>query len=111
MVELPKSAQELHAALRSLAKKQAEGLGIEPHEVSFTQRDIREKTEFGQSWIKQNLRSLVEYEYVTVTRGGRERSKGIYRLRADEPLHELNLAMIPTPDRMRAILETGQNRP
>jgi hypothetical protein len=72
--------------------------------VSFTQRDIRERTGYGHTWIKLNIRILVDYEYVVIARGGRERSKAVYRLRENEDIVKLNLSMIPSPAEMEKLI-------
>jgi DNA-binding MarR family transcriptional regulator len=108
MLELPSGACELYEALRTTARKLAQKNNLKPNEVSFTQREIREATGYGQSWIKQNLRLLADYEYVLRIRGG-ERSKSAYRLREDEGIAKLDLNMIPTPEAMEQLMnKTGQ---
>jgi len=113
MIELPKSAAELYEAIRLFAQESAKAANLKPAEVSFTQREIREYSGYGHTWIKMNMRILVDYEYLVITKGGRERAKGVYRLRADESISALNLSMIPTPDEMEKLInenfrETGQ---
>jgi hypothetical protein len=105
--ELPAGAQELYEALRKLAKVEAERQNLLSVEVTFTQRQVREETGMGHTWVRQQLRVLVDYEYLTVIRGGTERSKGLYRLKADEDMHSLDLSMIPSPDQMHAGLGAG----
>ena len=70
-----------------------------------TQRDIRETTGCGQTWLKMYLKQLVDYEYVVITRGGKARSKGYYRIRSNEDIESINLSMIPTPDEMKKHIE------
>jgi hypothetical protein len=109
LMELPKSAVELYEALRSMARKLATKDGIKVKEKTFTQREIREQAGYGHTWIKNNLRLLVEYEYIIMTRGGKERSRGVYRLRDDCDIESLNLAMIPVPEEMERKLKSGQS--
>ncbi len=70
----------------------------------MTQRQIREVTGLTHTWVRQNIRQLVEYEYLTVTRGGGERSKGFYRLKEDAEISRTDLSMIPTPEAMRRLI-------
>lgn len=98
LLEIPRGAVELYDALRKLARDMSKKENIEPHEVSFTQREIREATGYGQTWLKIQLKQLVDYEYVLVARGGRARSKGYYRIRTDEEIESVNVSMIPTPE-------------
>jgi DNA primase catalytic core len=101
LLELPKSAVELYEALRDLARKLSKKDGVKVHEKTFTQREIREQTGFGHTWIKENLRTLVDYEYLIIKRGGKERSKGVYRLKEDAEIAAVNFSMVPTPDEMK----------
>lgn len=101
LIEIPKAAVALYEEMRKLARTEAKERNLKPKEISLTQREIREKTGFGQSWVKQNLRILVEYEYIIVISGGASRSKGFYRLREDEPIEDCNLSMIPTPEELK----------
>jgi energy-coupling factor transporter ATP-binding protein EcfA2 len=101
LIEIPRGTIELYEALRKLAERESKRQGVEVHEVSFTQRDIREATGCGQTWLKMHLKQLVDYEYVVITRGGKARSKGYYRIRNNEGIESINLSMIPTPDEMK----------
>jgi hypothetical protein len=47
-----------------------------------------------------HLKCLVDYEYVVVSRGGKARSKGYYRIRSDGEIESINLSMIPTPEEL-----------
>lgn len=104
MTEIPRGTIDLYNLICELAKKSAKSKDLEPSEVSFTQRDIREYTNLGQSWIKQHLRILLDYEYLIVIKGGTERSKGFYRIRALDSIQKLDLSMIPTPEQMKAFV-------
>jgi len=105
LIELPKSALDLYEAIRDMARAGAKKEGVKPHEKTFTQREIREETGSGQTWIRENLRKLVDFEYLIVMRGGKERSKGVYRLKDDSDIVSLNFSMIPTPDQMKAKIQ------
>jgi len=72
----------------------------------MTQRQIREYTGLAQTWVRMNLRQLIDYEYLACARGGNERSKGFYRLKEDSSIINADLSMIPTPDVMRKLVET-----
>jgi len=101
MSDLPGSAIEVYEAVREYAKVLSETKNLEANEVTFTQREIRENTGFNQMYIKRNLRTLVEYEYIEVVKGGTSRTRGFYKLREDEEINKLNLSMIPKPSEMR----------
>ncbi len=98
--ELPSGVQVLYDQIRELARGEAAKQNITPMEVSMTQRQIREHTAQAQMIVKNGVRQLVEYEYLTVARGGNERSKGFYRLKGDEEMLKTDLSIIPTPEEM-----------
>jgi len=108
MRELPLSVLEFYDKLREMVRESAKKKNLEAREVSFTQRDVREYTGYGNTWVKKNTRVLIDYEYVMKERGGRERSKGLYRLRGDEPISALDFSMIPTPEKMEELLKNGK---
>jgi hypothetical protein len=110
MTELSRSALELYENLRTMAREFGKKKNLKANEASFTQREIREHTGFGQSWVKQNLRMLLDYEYVVVEKGGSSRSKGYYRIREDEPIQKLNLSMIPSPEDIRKIFDKEKDQ-
>jgi hypothetical protein len=105
--ELPKGAVVVYEEIRAWVREEAKAQGLKATEVSFTQRQVREATGLGHTWVKANLRQLVDYEYVVLAKGGNERSKAFYRLRADEDITRADLSMIPTPAVMRTLLSGG----
>ena len=105
MHEFSQATVEFYEGIRGLARKLAKKRNVDVHEVTFDQREIREHNGYSQTWVKQQLRGLVDYEYIVLVRGGKERSKGLYRLRADEPLEKIDLSMIPAPDDLQRRIE------
>lgn len=110
MRELPAGAVSLYEELTKWVEREAARQGLRPEELSFTQRQARELTGLGHSWVKLCLRQLVDYDVVAIARGGGERSRTYYRLREDAALGEADLSMIPTPEAMEERL-AGQKRP
>jgi hypothetical protein len=108
MRELSAGAQLLYEELRKLARTEAKRQRVETTEVALTQRQIREYTGLTHTWVRLNLRQLVEYEYLSV-RGGSERSKGFYRLKEDVSLVGADLSMIPSPEAMATLFEAVKN--
>jgi DNA primase len=104
MIELSKSAAELYEAIRELAKAQAKKKNLKVNEITFTQREIREQTGCGQSWIRENMRKLVEYEYVSVQRNLKRGERGSYRLKDDSEMEKIDLSMIPAPEAMEQLI-------
>jgi DNA primase catalytic core len=96
----PPSAIELYEAVRSLLREKAKREGLKVIEVSVSQREICEATGYNQRWIKRYLQLLGEWEYLQVA-GARSRgSRNAYRLLRDEPIHLVDLSMIPSPQAM-----------
>ena len=104
LLEIPKSAVELYEAIREMVKTMSRESELKAVDISFTQRQVREHTKYGHSWIKQNLRILIEYEYLLVCRGGGARSKGFYKLNVDEEISKLDVSMIPEPAKLKELL-------
>jgi DNA primase catalytic core len=96
----PPSAIELYEAVRAMLREKAKREGLKVSEVTATQREIREATGFNQRWIKRYLALLAEWEYLVVA-GSRSRgSRNAYRMIRDEPIHLVDLSMIPSPQAM-----------
>jgi len=96
----PPSAIELYEAVRGILREKAKREGLKVGEISATQREIREATGFNQRWIKRYLQLLADWEYLVVA-GSRSRgSRNAYRLFRDEPIHLVDLSMIPSPEAM-----------
>jgi energy-coupling factor transporter ATP-binding protein EcfA2 len=106
--ELPAGAVGLYSELRTWVGREAERQGLRAEEVSFTQRQVREFTGLGHTWIKQALRQLVEYEYLSIARGGSERTRAFYRIREDAAIAEMDLSMIPSPEAMAEKIKLGK---
>jgi len=98
MSDIPKNTIELYEALRIMAGELAKKNNLKVNEVTFTQREIRELTGLNHNFVKINLRILLEYEYIFLTRGGERRTRGVYRLKEDEGIKELDLSIIPKPE-------------
>lgn len=108
--EIPEGAVRLYDEIRKMVRAIAEKKGLKPVEVTFSQRDVREFTGYGQSFIKQNLRLLVEYEYLNRVRGGTAKgSRGFYRLKADEEMIKLDLSMLVSGETIKKALEERKN--
>ena len=104
--ELPAGAVELYEEIRVWVRREAQKQGLKPEELSFTQRQVREMTGLGHTWVKEVLRKLVEYDHVTIARGGGARARAFYRLRADEGIAGVDLSMIPSPEAMGRLIST-----
>jgi hypothetical protein len=101
--ELPKGAVVVYEEVRDWVHEEAKRQRLNMQEINFTQRQVREATGLGHTWVKGNLRLLVDYEYVVQVGGAGARSKAVYRLRADEDVVKADLSMIPTPAVMRTL--------
>jgi hypothetical protein len=96
----PPSAIELYEAVRTLLREKAKREGLKVSEVSVTQREIREATGFNQRWIKRYMQLLGEWEYLQMAGARTRGSRNAYRLFRDEPIHLVDLSMIPSPQAM-----------
>jgi hypothetical protein len=100
MEELPKGARLLYEQVREWARGEAKKKKLGISELRFTQRQVREATGLGHTWVKAMARLLVDYEYLEVAQGGGQRSKAWYNLRGDEGIPRADLTMIPAPSEL-----------
>ncbi len=68
--ELPPGTRRLLGALHGYVTDRAEAEGIDPCDLRFTRRELREALAWGNTQIKVHLRRLVDFEYVVVHRSG-----------------------------------------
>jgi hypothetical protein len=73
--------------------------------MRFTQRQIREATGLGHTWVKAMVHFLVDYEYLETVAGGGQRTKSWYTLRSDEKIFHADLSMIPAPGELSNFLK------
>jgi len=82
--DLPRSVIRFYESVREYCQSKASVNGLLIHETSFTQREIRDKTDFlGKEAIKKYLKVLVEYEYLVSDNVNRGQQKH-YSLVSDE---------------------------
>jgi DNA primase catalytic core len=111
MDDIPHQAAFLYDEIRGILRQKAEREELKPVEVSLTQREIREKTNLNQMFVKRYLRVLTEYEYIKVRGNTHRGGTASYWLYADEDMGKLDLSVIPTPEEMllkEARLKVGQ---
>jgi hypothetical protein len=109
MRELPRGSIDLYDEFHRLAKKRARKDDLDPVEVTLSQRELREETGLGHSWIKQHVRYLVEFEYLLTERRHSRGSRAAYRLREDAELPEIAFSMIPTREELEARVQGLKN--
>jgi energy-coupling factor transporter ATP-binding protein EcfA2 len=97
MDDLPQGTHILYDDIRRRLRNEALDNGVRITDISFTQRQVRETTGLGHTWVKANIKKLVDYEYLDACGGG-ERRKTYYRLKADEGIAAADFSMIPSPD-------------
>ncbi|MBN2546069.1 MAG: hypothetical protein JXB50_09755 [Spirochaetes bacterium] len=105
MNDLPAGTINLYEEVRILIKKLAKEKKLNVLETIFTQRELREFTQFGGEFIKKHLRILVDYEYIILESGKNKGTKYSYRLKSDEEIQRIDLKVIPTPVEMRELLQ------
>jgi len=96
----PRSAAELYAAIRSLARARAEDESLQVWEIELSQREIREATGQANTTVKRNLRLLVEYEYLAESGSYARGARRGYKLVADADLSLVDLSSVPSPDEL-----------
>jgi DNA primase len=104
--DLPQGTKVLYEEIRALCKEEAKKEKVEPTQVSFIQKQLREYTGLSGEFIKKHLRILVEYEYIQLVGGKRHGTRFSYRLREDAAIGGLDLSMIPTPEEMKLKFNT-----
>jgi hypothetical protein len=110
MEELPKGARLLYEQIREWVRKETKKKKLKINDIRFTQRQIREETGLGHTWVKAMIHVLVDYEYLEAAAGGGQRSKGWYSLRSDDGILPANLSMIPSPDALSAFLKKNRKQ-
>lgn len=110
MEELPKGANLLYEQIREWVRSETKKRKLNINELRFTQRQIRETTGLGHTWVKAMVHVLVDYEYLEVVSGGGQRSKAWYSLRGDEGILPANLSMIPSPEELSAIFKKNKSQ-
>jgi hypothetical protein len=100
LFELPPATIDLYDEIRAYVKHRADEERLSPVEVNFTQRDVREHSEFGGEFIKKHLRLLVDYEYITYSGNKTRGARRNYRLIADEAIENIDISAIPIPEEM-----------
>ena len=96
----PRSAAELYAAIRSIARARAEDESLQPWELELSQRELREATGQANTTVKRNLRLLVEYEYLAESGSYARGARRGYKLVADADLSLVDLSSVPSPDEL-----------
>lgn len=82
--ELPPATAKVLAQVKALVEKLAKAEIVEPGEVRFSQRQLREFSGMGHTQTKVHLRRLVELEYVTMEGSG-IRGRRFYTYEPDGP--------------------------
>lgn len=94
LTNFPKSARTLYEEVRRVICEKAKSEGLLPKEVSVTQRELREETGLDQMFVKRNLRTLCDFEYLHSAGSKSRGSRNAYRLVADEPIELLDLSKL-----------------
>jgi hypothetical protein len=71
--ELPPQTRVFFMAVKAVVSKLSAAMKVEPADVKFTQRMIREHTGMSAFPVKRHLRRLVDFEYLSMVRGGPQR--------------------------------------
>jgi hypothetical protein len=101
LLELPKGTVKVYEAFRTFARKGAKKKDVSPTEIEVTQRQLREFSGLGHSFIKQHVKLLVDYEYILKHGGSMRGSRSYYTLRKDESLDRVKELSLPTGEEIR----------
>jgi DNA primase len=93
----PVASQALYDDIRRIIHAKAERNGLSVLDTELSQREIREATSLSQMAVKRNVRTLVDYEYLSSTGFSVRGAKRAYKLVRDETLNLVDLSTIPTP--------------
>ncbi len=77
--QLPPKTRELLRRLDELVRERARAEGVDADDVRFTQREVRERTQLGNTQLKLHMGRLVEMEYLLVHRD-RHTQRHVYSL-------------------------------
>ncbi len=69
--ELPPQTRKLLTLILKMVTEESQRLSIEPSDLHFTRRQIREYTSWGNTQLKVHCHRLEELEYLLVHKGGR----------------------------------------
>jgi DNA primase len=107
LTNFPSSARMVHESVRKIIEWKAGEEDLSFHEVSVTQREIREDGGFDHNLVKRALRLLVEYEYLEQKGGNSRGGRAFYRLSQNAPLSLSDLSSIPNPEEMAKRVKSG----
>ena len=94
LTNFPKSAITLYEELRKVIVEKAKDEELLPVEVSISQRELREKTGLDQMFVKRNLKTLIDFEYLICAGSKSRGSRNSYRLISDEPIELIDLSKL-----------------
>ena len=94
LTNFPKSAITLYGELRKVITEKAKDEELLATEVSISQRELREKTGLDQMFVKRNLKTLIDFEYLICAGSKSRGSRNTYRLISDEPIELLDLSKL-----------------
>ena len=78
--DLPPRTRQLLADIDAMVSERCRAEHLDPCDVRFTRRDVRDYTQLGNTQLKTHLRRLEDMEYVERRGGGRGGHKIVYEL-------------------------------
>jgi energy-coupling factor transporter ATP-binding protein EcfA2 len=101
MDDFSTGTKRLLRSIQELVQKKAQEQSLQPEEVRFIQKELREGSCFGHEFVKKHIRKLVEYEYLEVLSGRTSGTRFSYRLRDSRDRKDLRENIIPTAEELR----------
>ena len=105
--DIPQGTRHLYESIRTMVRKLAKSKKIDTSDVTFISKQVREYTQLGAEFVKKHLRILVDFEYIELAGDRRKGVRYLYRLRADVPIEELDISMIPEPAALKKQMNKG----
>jgi DNA primase len=106
--DLPEGAKMVYETIRALVRELANAQKLSTTEITFIQKQVRERMMLGGDSVRKYINLLVSYEYLQVIGGKRHGTRYCYRLREDKSLEELDISVIPTPEEMEKRIKEKQ---
>lgn len=106
--DLKKHSRELLEEITVMVEEKADHCGREPHEIAFSRREVREYTKWSDWKVRECISQLVDLEYLRPL-GGSQGKLCVYQVGDSAPVPEFSLNGLLSPDKLREIVEYGND--
>jgi hypothetical protein len=105
--DLKKHSRELLSEITVMVEEKASASGMEPHEIVFLRREVREYTKWSDWKVRDCLQQLVDLEYLRITSGSQGKQH-VYQISDSVPYHEFSLNGLTPPKILEKKLRDNQ---